>query len=83
MTLQIADDSPARIANVKGDYPLISWERDVTKGINVNAFVSVSGMKPDDRLDWSWKEGSDPLEVGPQRLTYHLAHRRGIAVVFR
>ena len=83
VTLQIAEDSPARIANVKGDYPLISWERDVTKGINVNAFVSVSGMKPDDRLDWSWKEGSDPLEVGPQRLTYHLAHRRGIAVVFR
>lgn len=83
VSLQIAADSPARIAKRKGDYPLISWERDAEKGINTNNFVSVTGMKPDDRLDWSWKEGSDPLEVNPRRLTYHLASRRGITVFFR
>lgn len=83
VSLQIAADSPARIAKRKGDYPLISWERDAEKGINTDNFVSVTGMKPDDRLDWSWKEGSDPLEVNPRRLTYHLASRRGITVFFR
>lgn len=82
VTLQIAADSPARIANRKGDYPLISWERDAAKGISTNAFVSVTGMKSGDSLDWSWNEGSDPRQDDPRRLTYHLASQRGIVVFF-
>ena len=85
VTISISPDSPARLDKKAGDYPLIKWDgsKDGTDcGIDKSIVTAVEGSKGQDTFTWSWRDGVDQTQVGPQYLTFNLK-RSGLMLILR